>query len=277
VVEGAFVPEHRTHRLIDGFRCKSPGNELNASPLFRIPFGQIFVRSVSTTAIGIAEAALEAFTRTAAQRIAAGDQSKVAGDPGVQSVAAEAAAAIDEVKLVLARNVDALMGYAERGEGHAAREAGPFPFRFVERGGPLCEGRGLALHGQRGTRESSSETASCERSWTSTPPALTTPTIPTSRAGTSAVCNSVSRTRTFSSEPFRGRHFERPEAGNGSRPSARLPGVRNRGSGRLGGPRNEGLGAVGRPALRERRLHRSAWTATPRGSSWNPGRLKTSP
>ncbi|HEX7672018.1 MAG TPA: acyl-CoA dehydrogenase family protein [Polyangiaceae bacterium] len=116
VVEGAFVPEHRTHRLIDGFRCKSPGNEVNASPLFRLPFGQIFVRSVSTTSIGIAEGALEAFTATAAKRIAAGDQSKVAGDPAVQHVAAEAAAAIDEVKLVLARNVDELMGYADRGE-----------------------------------------------------------------------------------------------------------------------------------------------------------------
>jgi 3-hydroxy-9,10-secoandrosta-1,3,5(10)-triene-9,17-dione monooxygenase len=116
VVDGAFVPEHRTHRLIDGFRCKSPGNELNTSPLFRLPFGQIFVRSVSSTAIGIAERALEAFTSTAAKRIAAGDQSKVAVDPTVQRLAADAAAVIDEVKLVLYRNMDELMTYAEKGE-----------------------------------------------------------------------------------------------------------------------------------------------------------------
>src|SRR5688572_10535982 len=32
VVDGAFVPEHRTHKLIDGFRCKSPGNAINTSP-----------------------------------------------------------------------------------------------------------------------------------------------------------------------------------------------------------------------------------------------------
>ena len=44
VVEGAFVPEHRTHKLIDGFMRKSPGNAVNPSPLYRLPFGQIFVR-----------------------------------------------------------------------------------------------------------------------------------------------------------------------------------------------------------------------------------------
>jgi 3-hydroxy-9,10-secoandrosta-1,3,5(10)-triene-9,17-dione monooxygenase len=116
VVEGAFVPEHRTHRLIDGFRCKSPGNALNSSPLFRIPFGQIFVRSVSTTSIGIAEGALETFIRVAAKRVAAGDGGKVAGDPNIQRLCAEAAAAVDELKLVLHRNMDELWSFAERGQ-----------------------------------------------------------------------------------------------------------------------------------------------------------------
>lgn len=116
VVDGAFVPEHRTHKLIDGFRCKSPGNALNPSPLFRMPFGQIFVRSVSTTSIGIAEGALEAFVTQAKKRVAAGDQSKVAGDPSVQRLCAEAAAAIDELKLVLDRNMDELWEFARRGE-----------------------------------------------------------------------------------------------------------------------------------------------------------------
>src|SRR5260221_1725524 len=116
VVDGAFVPEHRTHRLIDGFRCKSPGNAVNPSALSRLPFGQIFVRSVSGTSIGIAERALEAFTAAAAKRIAAGDQAKVAVDPSVQELCATAAAAIDEVKLILHRNMDELMSYAEKGE-----------------------------------------------------------------------------------------------------------------------------------------------------------------
>jgi len=116
VVDGAFVPEHRTHKLVDGFRGRSPGHQINASPLYRLPFGQIFVRSVSSSCIGMAEAALEAFRSGAAKRVAAGDQSKVAIDPNVQRIYAEAAAAIDEVKLVLWRNLDELMAHAQRGE-----------------------------------------------------------------------------------------------------------------------------------------------------------------
>lgn len=116
VVDGAFVPEHRTHKLIDGFKGQSPGNAINTSPLYKIPFGQIFVRSVSSTSIGIAEAALETFASVAAKRIAAGDQTKVAGDPTVQQICAEAAAVVDELKLVLQRNMEELTRAAEKGE-----------------------------------------------------------------------------------------------------------------------------------------------------------------
>lgn len=116
VVDRAFVPEHRTHALIDGFRGKSPGQRLNTASLYRLPFGQLFVRSVSTSCIGIAESALESFRATAAKRVGAGDGAKVAIDPNVQRTLAEASVALDEVKLVLFRNVDDLMQYAERGE-----------------------------------------------------------------------------------------------------------------------------------------------------------------
>ena len=114
-VENAFVPEHRTHKLIDGYKRSSPGNAVNAAPLFKIPFGQIFVRSVSTSAIGMAEGALDVFRDLASKRVAAGDASKVAEDPSTQVACAEAAAAIDEVKLVLYRNFDELMTAARAG------------------------------------------------------------------------------------------------------------------------------------------------------------------
>lgn len=116
VVDGAFVPEHRTHRLIDGFKQDSPGNELNTSPLFRLPFGQIFVRSVSTSAIGIAAGALDFYREVTSTRIAASDQSKVAEDPVAQMNCARAASTIDEAKLVLHRNFHVMMDYCERGE-----------------------------------------------------------------------------------------------------------------------------------------------------------------
>lgn len=116
VVDGAFVPEHRTHRLIDGYLRKSPGNEVNPAPLFRLPFGQIFVRSVSTTSIGIAQGALDAYREVTSQRFAASTGSKIAEDPAAQIVAAHAASVIDEMKLVLYRNFDELMTLVRAGK-----------------------------------------------------------------------------------------------------------------------------------------------------------------
>lgn len=115
VVDGAFVPERRTHKFSDGFRCKSPGNADNPAPLFRLPFGQVFVRSVSTTAIGILDGALRVYRETAAKRVAAGDGTKVAEDPTAQIVASEAEAVSDEMKVVLRRNFDEMMAAARAG------------------------------------------------------------------------------------------------------------------------------------------------------------------
>jgi 3-hydroxy-9,10-secoandrosta-1,3,5(10)-triene-9,17-dione monooxygenase len=116
VVENAFVPEHRTHRLIDGFKRQSPGNEVNTAPLYRLPFGQIFVRSVSTSAIGAAQGALDAFVEIAAKRVAAGDGAKVAEDSSTQAVCARAAGLIDEARLVLERNCGEMMALVRAGQ-----------------------------------------------------------------------------------------------------------------------------------------------------------------
>lgn len=116
VVENVFVPEHRTHKLIDGYKRNSPGNEHNPAPLYKLPFGQIFVRSVSTSAIGIAEGALRAYVDQASKRIAASDASKVSEDPATQTVAARAAATIDESRVVLFRDMDEMMALARAGQ-----------------------------------------------------------------------------------------------------------------------------------------------------------------
>ncbi len=116
VVDGAFVPEHRTHRMTDGFKCASPGNQVNDAALYRLPFGQVFVRSVSTTAIGVARGALRVYAEAAKSRVAAGDGSKVAENPNAQMVAAEAAVLIDEADTILRRNVQKLMEHAQAGE-----------------------------------------------------------------------------------------------------------------------------------------------------------------
>jgi len=116
VVENAFVPEHRTHKLIDGYKRQSPGNAVNQSPLYKLPFGQIFVRSVSTSAIGAAEGALDAFLAIAAKRVAASDGAKVSEDPATQAVCARAASLIDETRTVLRRNFDEMMTLVREGK-----------------------------------------------------------------------------------------------------------------------------------------------------------------
>lgn len=121
VVDGAFVPEHRTHKLIDGFRLDSPGNAVNAAPVFRMPFGQIHVRSVSTPALACALGALDAFNELSASRLAATDKSRVAEDPASQLCAAECASVVDHAELVLHRNLDELYALAASTPGAAPK------------------------------------------------------------------------------------------------------------------------------------------------------------
>jgi 3-hydroxy-9,10-secoandrosta-1,3,5(10)-triene-9,17-dione monooxygenase len=115
VIEKAFVPEHRTHKLRDGFIRNSPGNEHNPAPLYRLPFGQIHVRSVSSPAIGAAIGALNGYLQVTRDKISAAEGLKVADDPTAQVVCSEAAATIDAARLVMHRNFNQMMEWARTG------------------------------------------------------------------------------------------------------------------------------------------------------------------
>jgi 3-hydroxy-9,10-secoandrosta-1,3,5(10)-triene-9,17-dione monooxygenase len=122
VVNDAFVPEHRTHRFNHGFKCNSPGNELNTETLYRMPFGQIHVRSVSTPAVGCLQGALNGYRSVTTKKVATSDGSRVRLDPSSQELAADAHRTLDEVRLVLRRNFTHLMDLAERGEALPLQE-----------------------------------------------------------------------------------------------------------------------------------------------------------
>lgn len=108
-VDGAFVPEYRTHRALDGFACNSPGNEVNTAALYRIPFGQIFVRAVCSSSIGALQGALDAYLGINSERVGLNDGQRVMQDPNAQLAAANAIAAIDECKTIMARNFEQMM------------------------------------------------------------------------------------------------------------------------------------------------------------------------
>ena len=116
VLDGAFVPTHRTHRMSDAFRLDSPGNAVNPAPLYRLPFGQVFTRTVATPAIGMLQGALDAFVAANRGRASRADGKLPESDPAAQEAVANAKLALCEVRAVLHHDFDEMMGLAERGE-----------------------------------------------------------------------------------------------------------------------------------------------------------------
>ena len=129
IVEDAFVPAYRTHRSKDGFAVTSPGLKVNDAAMFKLPFGQIFVRAVSSSSIGALQGALDAFRDYASVRVSSNTFSKTAEDPDVQMVIAETESAIDEMKTTLNRNFGVLMGKARSGEALDLKERLLFRFQ----------------------------------------------------------------------------------------------------------------------------------------------------
>ena len=116
VVDGAFVPTHRTHRMSDAFKLESPGNAVNPAPLYRLPFGQVFTRTVATPAIGMLEGAVAAFVEVNRDRASRADGKKPADDPAAQEALASALVAAREARAVLHEDFDAMMALAAEGK-----------------------------------------------------------------------------------------------------------------------------------------------------------------
>ena len=114
VVDDVFVPEHRTHKSMDGFLCNNPGNAVNNAPLYHMPFMQVFVRAVCTATLGACEGALQAFIEIAKTRQVG--PNKMKNDPYARQLAAEVRASIEEMKLTMVRNFDAMMESCRAGE-----------------------------------------------------------------------------------------------------------------------------------------------------------------
>ena len=116
VVERAFVPDYRTHRAIDGFLCANPGQAQNQAPLYRLPWAQVFVRSVSTAAFGGARAAVQAAIEIMQSRVSTNTGKASKADPALHAAIARAIAEIAEMELTHRASFDELLSYAERGE-----------------------------------------------------------------------------------------------------------------------------------------------------------------
>jgi 3-hydroxy-9,10-secoandrosta-1,3,5(10)-triene-9,17-dione monooxygenase len=109
IVKDIFIPQHRTHRMTEMFDCRGPGQTVNASPLYRLPFGLVFGGGVSNTAIGGLQGMLDCLLADLRRR-----SGPSRPDPDLALVCAEAATVIDEAKALIARNFARLAAYAQR-------------------------------------------------------------------------------------------------------------------------------------------------------------------
>ncbi len=94
VVEGAFVPDYRTHKFLDSFMMQDIGLQTFTSPNYRYPFGVVFAYCLSVVTLGMADGALEEFRAQMQERVGAYDGAKALEDPFVRQRLAEAEAMI---------------------------------------------------------------------------------------------------------------------------------------------------------------------------------------
>ena len=115
MLDDVFVPDYRTQRLQDNFLLKGAGQAVNTSSLYRVPFGQIFARGVSTAGLGALQAMLTALLDYSQNRVTRAG-GRTTENPFVQLLCAETAATINEMRTTLYRNFRTLHDYARRGE-----------------------------------------------------------------------------------------------------------------------------------------------------------------
>lgn len=113
-VDDAFVPEHRTIREIDMFEMDCRGHTHNRSPLYGIPFPQIFNRTVACTSLGALKRALGTFVEATKEKRATYTGERLARDTTIQYAVAEVDRTLDEQMLVLERDANELMEHASR-------------------------------------------------------------------------------------------------------------------------------------------------------------------
>lgn len=114
IVEDAFIPAYRTHTLVEGFEVvNQAGLKVNGGPLFKMPWGQQFSRSVSTACIGALQGALNAYIDIAKARVSTNTGKATKQDPLALGYAAKVQCEILAMKTTLHRNFDEMMAHLE--------------------------------------------------------------------------------------------------------------------------------------------------------------------
>ncbi|MEC9144247.1 MAG: acyl-CoA dehydrogenase family protein [Pseudomonadota bacterium] len=101
IPEPIFVPEHRTHKQMDGFNCVND----QENPMYDLSWAQTFVRVVNSAAIGALKKAVRVFVESK-QGNSTTDMTKFAGDVETQERLAKVLNTIAELEAVMYHNFD---------------------------------------------------------------------------------------------------------------------------------------------------------------------------
>ena len=119
-IEGAFVPEHLSHKVADVARGHVVGWSVNDRPLYHLPWmNGIFSSAIAAPAIGAATGALEAFVEQTRTRTGAYGGNAISASPAVQVRLAHALPDAPDLGRVLRPGL--------RGEADPGNGPGPLP------------------------------------------------------------------------------------------------------------------------------------------------------
>ncbi len=117
IVKDAFIPEAFTLSMSDTGRCFGPGQEVNDSDLYKLPFHSIFTGTITTPIIGMAMGAYDEHVEMQQQRTRAAYLGEKASlDPFAAVRIARASSDIDAAWALLVNNIREEQSYVAKGE-----------------------------------------------------------------------------------------------------------------------------------------------------------------
>ncbi|GAA4128282.1 flavin-dependent monooxygenase [Nocardioides fonticola] len=117
VVDDVFVPEAFTLSMSETGQCKGPGQAVNTSDLYKLPFHSIFTGTITTPMIGMARGAYAEHVQMQKERVRAaylGERASL--DPFAAVRIAKASSDIDAAWALLVNNIREEQAYVARGE-----------------------------------------------------------------------------------------------------------------------------------------------------------------
>jgi 3-hydroxy-9,10-secoandrosta-1,3,5(10)-triene-9,17-dione monooxygenase len=122
IVDDAFVPEYRTHRLSDVWRGTNPGYTTNDGALYRLSWMSVFYSAISAAAVGAASGGLQAFLEDAKTRVSPNTGAAAADNAFLHVRLANALGRIESVRRRLLGDWSELFDLACRGEAPSRRD-----------------------------------------------------------------------------------------------------------------------------------------------------------